>query len=112
MDVLAVGRSSTVEILDLRYVNKEAAVLAVGRSSTGELNVTSMQNPSSRNQKQIDMIKDEYLNINDCNNLSLDIGEMSNLAHDYYEYEQEQADIIVRSRLKKKLYNFWKNICF
>jgi hypothetical protein len=71
-----------------------------------------MQNPSSRNQKQIDMIKDEYLNINDCNNLSLDIGEMSNLAHDYYEYEQEQADIIVRSRLKKKLYNFWKNICF
>jgi hypothetical protein len=58
------------------------------------------------------MIKDEYLNINDCNNLSLDIGEMSNLAHDYYEYEQEQADIIVRSRLKKKLYNFWKNICF
>ena len=45
VDVLAVGRSSTVEILDLRHMNKEADVLAVGRSSTGELNVTSMQNP-------------------------------------------------------------------
>jgi hypothetical protein len=30
-----------------------------------------MQNPSSRNQKQTDMIKDEYFNINDCNNVSL-----------------------------------------
>jgi hypothetical protein len=38
--------------------NKDADVLAVGRSSTGELNVTSMQNPSSRNQKQTDMMKD------------------------------------------------------
>ena len=27
----------------------------------------------------------------------------------YYEYEQGQADIIVKSRLKKH-YNFWKNI--
>ena len=103
MDVLAVGCSSTVEILDLRHVNKEADVLAADRSSTGELNVTSMQNPSSRNQKHSDMIKDEYFNINDCNNLSLDFGEISNLTHDYYEYEQEQADIIVRSRLKKTL---------
>jgi hypothetical protein len=42
------------------------------------------------------MIKGEYFNINDCNNLSLDFGEISNLTHDYYEYEQEQADIIVR----------------
>ena len=48
------------------------------------------------------MIKDEYFDINDCNNLSLDFGEISNLTHDYYEYEQGQADIIVRSRLKKK----------
>jgi hypothetical protein len=57
------------------------------------------------------MIKDEYFNINDCNNLSLDFGEISNLklTHDYYEYEQGQADIIVKSRLKKH-YNFWKNI--
>jgi hypothetical protein len=63
-------------------------------------------------QKHSDMIKDEYFNINDCNNSSLDFGEISNLTHDYYEYEQEQADIIVRSRLKQKHYNFWKNICF
>ena len=49
-------------------VNKEADVLAVGRSSTGGINVPSIQNPSSRNQKQTDMIKDEYFNINDCNN--------------------------------------------
>ena len=55
------------------------------------------------------MIKDEYFNINDCNNLSLDFGEISNLTHEYYEYEQGQADIIVKSRLKKH-YNFWKNI--
>jgi hypothetical protein len=47
VDVLAVGRSSTVEILDLRHMNKEADVLAVGRSSTGELNVASMQNPKA-----------------------------------------------------------------
>jgi hypothetical protein len=44
----------------------------VDRSSTGGINVPSIQNPSSRNQKQTDMIKDEYFNINDCNNLSLD----------------------------------------
>ena len=55
------------------------------------------------------MIKDVYSNINDCNNLSLDFGEISNLTHEYYEYEQGQADIIVKSRLKKH-YNFWKNI--
>ena len=51
------------------------------------------------------MIKDEYFNINDCNNLSLDFGEISNLTHEYYEYEQGQGDIIVKSRLKKH-YNF------
>jgi hypothetical protein len=51
-------------------VNKEADALAVGRSSTGGINVPSIQNPSSRNQKQNDMIKDEYFNINDFNNLS------------------------------------------
>ena len=55
------------------------------------------------------MIKDEYFNINDCINLSLDFGEISNLTHDYYECEQGQTDIIVKSRLKK-YYNFWKNI--
>ena len=90
-------------------VNKEVDVLDVGRSSTGEINVPPIQNPPSRNQKQTDMIKDEYFNINDCNNLSFDFGEISNLTHDYYEYEQGQADIIVKSRLKKH-YNFWKNI--
>jgi hypothetical protein len=47
------------------------------------------------------MIKDEYFNINDCNNLSLDFGEISNLTHEYYEYEQGQADIIVKSRLSR-----------
>jgi hypothetical protein len=69
----------------------------VGRSSIGGINVPSIQNPSSRNQKQTDMIKDEYFNINDCNNLSLDFGEISNLTHDYYKYEQGQADIILKS---------------
>ena len=49
------------------------------------------------------MIKDEYFNINDCNNLSLDSVENSNLTHDYYEYEQGQTDILVKSRLKKTL---------
>ena len=49
------------------------------------------------------MIKDEYFNVNDCNNLSLDFGEISNLTHDHYEYEQAQGDIIVKSRLKKTL---------
>jgi hypothetical protein len=73
------------------------------------INVPSIQNPSSKNQKQTDMIKDEYFNINDCNNLSLDFGEISNLTHDHYEYEQAQGDIIVKSRLKKH-YNVWKNI--
>jgi hypothetical protein len=51
----------------------------VGRSSTGGINVPLIQNSSSRNQNQTDMIKDEYFNINDCNNLSLDFGEISNL---------------------------------
>jgi hypothetical protein len=44
-------------------VNKEADDLAVVRSSTGGINVPLIQNPSSRNQKQTDMIKDEYFNI-------------------------------------------------
>jgi hypothetical protein len=56
------------ERISVAEVNKEADVLAVGRSSTGGINVPSIQNPSSRNQKQTDMIKDEYFNINDCNN--------------------------------------------
>jgi hypothetical protein len=43
------------------------------------------------------------------NSLWLDFGEISNLTHEYYEYEQGQADIIVKNRLKKH-YNFWKNI--
>ena len=112
MDVLAVGRSSTVEILDLRHLNKEADALAVDRPSIGKFNVTSMQNPSSRNQKHSDMIKDEYFNINDCNNLSLDFGEISNLTHNYYEYEQGQTDIIVRSRLKKNITTSGKILVF
>ena len=58
----------------------------MGRSSTGGINVPSIQNPSSKNQKQTDMMKDEYFNIDCCNSLSLDFDEISNLAHDYYEY--------------------------
>ena len=84
-------------------VNKEVDVLAVGRSSTGEINVPPIQNPPSRSQKRTDMIKDEYFNIYDCNNLSLDSVEISNLTHDYYEYEQGQTDILVKNRLKKTL---------
>jgi hypothetical protein len=45
----------------------------------------------------------EYFNINDFNNLSLDFGEIGNLTHEYYEYEQGQADIIVKNRLKKHM---------
>jgi hypothetical protein len=51
------------------------------------------------------MIKDQYFNINDCNNLSFDFGEISNPTHDYYEYEQGQANIIVKSRLKKHAFS-------
>ncbi|CAC5360698.1 unnamed protein product [Mytilus coruscus] len=64
-----------------------------------------------RNQNKTDFIKDEYsLNFLPDNTTSVISNiESGNLTTDYYEYEQGQANIIVKDRLKNH-YLFWKSI--
>ncbi|VDI17095.1 Hypothetical predicted protein [Mytilus galloprovincialis] len=64
-----------------------------------------------RNQNKTDFIKDEHSLKNLRNNTTSVVSniESDNLTTDYYEYEQGQANIIVKDRLKKH-YLFWKSI--
>ncbi|XP_071129462.1 uncharacterized protein [Mytilus edulis] len=89
-------------------------VMVVDRSSTGEASVPSIPDLSSQNRNSTDFIKDEYncsidyLIENNTTKVS-SISDSDNLTNDYYEYEQGQAHIIVKDRLKSH-YSFWKNI--
>ncbi|CAG2242226.1 unnamed protein product [Mytilus edulis] len=89
-------------------------VMVVDRSSTGEASVPSIPDLSSQNRNSTDFIKDEYnCNIdylieNNTTKVS-SISDSDNLTNDYYEYEQGQAHIIVKDRLKSH-YSFWKDI--
>ncbi|CAG2241016.1 unnamed protein product [Mytilus edulis] len=92
--------------------NAKELVMDVDRSSIGETNVLSTQDLAPcRNQNKTDFIKDEYsLNILPDNTTSVVSNiESDNLTTDYYEYEQGQANIIVKDRLKNH-YLFWKSI--
>ncbi|VDI13306.1 Hypothetical predicted protein [Mytilus galloprovincialis] len=88
--------------------------MVVDRSSTGEASVPSIPDLSSQNRNSTDFIKDEYncsidyLIENNTTKVS-SISDSDNLTNDYYEYEQGQAHIIVKDRLKSH-YSFWKNI--
>ncbi|CAC5392191.1 unnamed protein product [Mytilus coruscus] len=66
-----------------------------------------------RNQNKTDFIKDEYsLNFLPDNTTSVISNiESDNLTTDYYEYEQGQANIIVKDRLKITIY-FGKSVVY
>ncbi|CAG2242110.1 unnamed protein product [Mytilus edulis] len=87
-------------------------VMVVDRSSTGEASVPSIPDLSSQNRNSTDFIKDEYncsidyLIENNTTKVS-SISDSDNLTNDYYEYEQGQAHIIVKDRLKSH-YSFGK----
>jgi hypothetical protein len=76
-------------------------VSAVDQCSTGVIDapLTQRQIP---NQKQTDFIKDEYLFLDTFDNKQY-------FTDDYHEYEQGQAQIIVKGRLKIH-FVFWKSI--
>lgn len=82
-------------------VNKEPAT-AVDPCSTGETGAHSIQKQTP-DQKRNEFIKDEY------NSNSVDKHLCTDFTDDYYEYEQGQANIIVKGRLKTH-FTFWKNI--
>ena len=74
--------------------------MVVDPCSTGETSAHSTPKLTV-NQKRNEFIKDKYMFID----TDLD----SNFTHDYFEYEQGQANIIVKGRLKTH-FNFWKGI--
>ena len=76
-------------------------VSAVDQCSTGVIDAPSTQRQIP-NQKQTDFIKDEYLFLDTFDNKQY-------FTDDYHEYEQEQAQIIFKGRLKTHL-DFWKSI--
>ena len=92
-------------------VNNKEHVMAVDLSNTGEATVVSIPDQPCQNQNKIEFIKDNYsLILTDIDTkLELSVNESDNLTHDYYEYEQGQANIIVKDRLKNH-YSFWKSI--
>ena len=76
-------------------------ISAVNQCSTGVIDAPSTQRQIT-NQKQTDFIKDEYLFLNTFDNKQY-------LTDDYHEYEQGQAQIIVKARLKTH-FDFLKSI--
>ena len=84
--------SSTVTLADPS--NQEELVLAVDRSHTGEINAHTTPRLQDQSRKQTDL-KDEYLE---------HLLDSQNLTNDYYEYEQGQAQIIVKGRLNLMFY--------
>ena len=77
-------------------------VSAVDQCSTSVIDAPSTQRQIP-NQKQTDFIKDEYLFLDTFDNKQY-------FTDDYHEYEQGQAQIIVKGRLKTQ-FDFWKSIC-
>ena len=67
--------------------------------STGVIDAPSTQRQIP-NQKQIDFIKDEYLFLDTFDNKQY-------FTDDYHEYEQGQAQIIVKGRLKTHFFFFF-----
>lgn len=76
-------------------------VSAVDQCSTGVIDAPSTQRQIP-NQKQTDFIQDEYLFLDTFDNKQY-------FTDDYHEYEQGQAQIIVKGRLKTH-FVFWKSI--
>jgi hypothetical protein len=77
-------------------------VSAVDQCSTGVIDAPSTQRQIP-NQKQTDFRKEEYLFLDTFDNKQY-------FTDDYHEYEQGQAQIIVKGRLKTQ-FDFWKSIC-
>ncbi|CAG2193676.1 unnamed protein product [Mytilus edulis] len=109
------GNLSPVGIPDSRYIqtcparaevslefNKEPAMV-VDLTNTGGIDAHSILKQSA-SQKRNDFIKDEYLNISSDSQSSAHY-----LTHDYFEYEQGQAKIVVKGRLKRHI-DFWYSI--
>ena len=76
-------------------------ISAVNQRSTGVIDAPSTQRQIP-NQTQTDFIKDEYLFLDIFDNKPY-------FTDDYHEYEQGQAQIIVKGRLKTH-FDFWKSI--
>ena len=85
--------------------------MAVDLSNTGEANVVSTRDQPRQSKNKTECIKDKYslITTDIDTKLELFINESDNLTHDYYEYEQGHANIIVKDRLKNH-YSFWKSI--
>lgn len=80
--------------------NREHAI-PVGPSSIGETSAPSIQR-LPQNLKQNDFIKDEYFEIHNSEHTE-------SFTDDYYEYEQGQAEILIKGRLKLHI-SFWEYI--
>jgi hypothetical protein len=93
------SNSSARAEINLKEIKED--VSAVDQCSTGVINAPSTQRQIP-NQKQTDFIKDEYLFLNTFDNKQY-------LTDGYHEYEQGQAQIIVKGRLKTT-FDFWKSI--
>ena len=80
-------------------------------SNTGEANVVSTRVQPCQSKNKTEFIKDKYslITTDIDTKLELFIYELDNLTHDYYEYKQGHANIIVKDKLKNH-YSFWKSI--
>ena len=78
---------------------------------TGEANVRSFPDQPCQNQNKTEFIKDKNSLITTDIDTKLEffIYESDNLTHDYYEYKQGQANIIVKDRLRNH-FSFWESI--
>ena len=85
--------------------------MAVNLSNIGEANVVSTPDQPCESKNKTEFVKDNYslITTDIDTKLELFINESDNLTHDYYEYNQGHANIIVKDRLKN-LYSFWKSI--
>ncbi|CAC5381524.1 unnamed protein product [Mytilus coruscus] len=92
-------RNSTLENLNGDHAS------TVGRTNTGELTDPSKTTRQQHHTKETSFVKDEY----NFDISSLDNEYAQNFTHDYYEYEQDGTDIIVKGRLKENI-QFWINI--
>jgi hypothetical protein len=88
--------------------------MAVDLSNTGEANVVSTRDQPCQSKNKTEFVKDKNSLITTDIDTKLEfvINESDNLTHDYYEYKQGHANIIVKDRLKIH-YSFGKSIgCF
>ncbi|CAC5423237.1 unnamed protein product [Mytilus coruscus] len=99
MEVSRMPRKSTLENLNGDHAS------TVGRINTGELTAPSKTTRQQHHTKETSFVKDEY----NFDISSLDNEYAQNFTHDYYEYEQDGTDIIVKGRLKENI-QFWINI--